>query len=200
MLKSIRRNSKQFFEPRRKSIVSLITTPEVAHAAKDEPSPTKQRPLTFFDLPAEIRNEIYELIANETRIFVPAPAFKKSSKALPSAPPSLLLVSGQTRREFLPLLLEIAPIRCVIKDLDFSNLTRIISSLYSTELRALRHNPAFTILLQIEKCNRDTIASLRRWLVNRGEGLDRIAFQYGIVYTRHTQIIPTSSQVHRINV
>ncbi|KAK5174288.1 ferrochelatase hem15 [Saxophila tyrrhenica] len=203
MLKSLRRNSKQFFEPRRKSVVSLSPAAEAALAANiitEESGSTKESKLSFFDLPAELRNAIYELVAEDTRIFIPSASSKKNGKAPYHPPPPLLLVSGQTRREFLPLLLELAPIRTVIKDLDFSNLTRLISSLYATELRALRCNPNLTLLLQIEKPSRETIASLRRWLTNRAEGLDRIAFHYGIVWTRRTQIIPTSTQVHRINV
>jgi hypothetical protein len=41
---------------------------------------------------------------------------------------------------------------------------------------------------------------LRKWLVFRSQGLDRLALGYGVVWGRYTQIIPTSSQVQRVNV
>ena len=43
------------------------------------------------------------------------------------------------------------------------------------------------------------MASLRRWLVNRTDGLDRLHWHYGLAWTKNNQIIPTSTQVHRIN-
>lgn len=216
MFKNLRRNSKQLFEPigRRKSVQpDLPTTTQAegdpklsrtttagttASTAVASPSATDSK-LTFFDLPAEIRNVIYEDVARSTRIFIPTPS-KKTAKLGPPPIPSLLLVSRQTRREYLPLLLSIAPISTVVKDFDFSHLTRITSSLYSTELKALRLNPTFIIRLRIERCSRETIASLRRWLTLRATALDRIAFTYGVAWSKQTQIIPTSTQVHRINV
>lgn len=214
MFKNLRRNSKQLFEPiaRRKSIQpdqplgatpaedeeELSRTATTATTTSTTTTPT-DRKVSFFDLPAEIRNVIYEDIASQTRIFIPTPS-KKSSKLPPPPMPSLLLVSRQTRREYLPLLLSIAPIQTMVKDFDFTHLTRITSSLYSTELKALRMNPTFIIRLRIERCSRDTIANLRRWLTLRATALDRIAFTYGVAWTKQTQIIPTSTQVHRINV
>ena len=193
MFKNLRRNSKQLFEPKRKTSVTTTVTP--VHEADSVPSRAGSRKLTFFDLPAEIRNVIYEHVARDTRLYNTG---KKPNKS-PLPVPSMLLVSGQTRREYLPLLLEFAPIAFRVKDFDFKSLMRITSSLYSTELKALRHNPNLTLRLQVSKPSRDTMASLRRWLVKRAENLDRLAWSYGVIWAKHVQILPTSSEVHKTN-
>ena len=155
--------------------------------------------LTSFQ--AEIRNVVYEHIARDTRIFIKNKnPSKKNSKTPPPPPPPLLLVSTGTRREFRSVLLAISPISVLIKEYDFSNLSRIVASLYNSERLALRLNPSIDVLLQIKNCNRESIDRLRRWLTSRADGLDRIPFQYKVVWGKHMQIIPTSQQVHRINV
>jgi hypothetical protein len=194
MFKSIRRNSKQLLESRRKSVPAIVTE---TNPPTITPRPRK---LTFFDLPAEIRNVIYEHIAEETRILVPLPQSGKKPTKLPPPTPSLLLVSKQIRPEYLPLLLECASITFQVKDFDFRNLMRITSSLYSTELKALRHNSQLRIRLHLDKMRPDSLQALRRWLVNRSEHLDRLNFHYAITWPRHTQIIPTSTQVHKVNI
>ena len=41
---------------------------------------------------------------------------------------------------------------------------------------------------------------LRKWLVNRSQGLDRLALTYEVKWTRYTQLIPTSTQVQKVNI
>ena len=191
MLKIIRRNSRQLLDSRRSnSIVSTELDPV--------PEPEKRSRLTFFDLPPEIRNVIYEDVAREARICIPLSS-KKNNDKLPPQTPSMILVSKRTRQEYTPLLLECAEISIVVKEFDFRHLIRIISSLYRTELKAVRLNNQLTIHLRGERCSKDSLANLRRWLVNRSEGMDRLPWQYDIVWTKNTQIVPTSTQVHRIN-
>lgn len=194
MFKTIRRNSKQLLESRRRSIAS--TTQKI----KQPSSPTLSR-TNFFDLPAELRNVIYEHIACETSILVPLPSTgKKSTKVPQGTCPSLILASKQTRRECIPLLLEHGKIQFQVHSFQFENILRIIRSLYSSELKALRRNGRLTIKLHMEKMNRDTLASLRRWLVDRSTHLDRLNFSYTITWPKHSQIIPTSTQVHKVNI
>ena len=191
MFKNLRRNSKQLLDSRRKSIATTTTDPSQPLII------ARPRTFTFWDLPAEIRNVIYEHVAIDTKVVVTGAARKQNKS--PPPPPSLLVVSGRTRQEYLPILLECAPIAFTVKDFDFKGLMRIISSLYSTELKALRLNNHLTIRLQIEKANKDSMASLRRWLVNRAENLDRLGWSYNLAWTKNNQIIPTSTQVHKIN-
>lgn len=192
MFKNLRRNSKQLFEPRRKSLAT------VASLSESLPDTTRTRTLTFFDLPAEIRNAVYENVAREVKIVVLPLSSKKHNKSPPPVP-SLLLVSGRTRREYMPMLLEFAPIAFLVKDFEFKHLMRIISSFYSTELKALRNNPQLSIRLRVEASTKTSMASLRKWLVSRSDSLDRLPWHYNLTWKKNHQILPTSTQVHKIN-
>lgn len=58
---------------------------------------------------------------------------------------------------------------------------RVVGSLYSTELKALRTNTSLTIVLHLKDFNvsdSDSIALLRRWAVNRADHLDRLPWSY----------------------
>lgn len=189
MLNKIRRNSKQLLDSKRNS-----------GGSRSIPNPrptTRQRKLAFFDLPAEIRNVIYEDIARQTSITVPLTTKKNGKKAEPI--PSLLLGSRQTRQEYLPVLLEFASARVVIKEFDFRNLIRLLGSLYPGELKRLRENKHLTIQLVGEKCNRDTIVSLRRWLDNRSNGLDRLPWSYSIYWKSKHEITPGFSEDKKVS-
>jgi hypothetical protein len=130
--------------------------------------------VTFYDLPAELRIKIYELVAAETRLS----HFSNSSKL---KTPSLLFVTRQVRAEYRPILLSLAPVQAHIYNYDFTPLIRLIGSLYSTELKALRTNNSLTISLHLtdyEVTKRDNMTLLRRWAVKRAEHLDRLPWSY----------------------
>lgn len=200
MLGKIRRNSKQLLEAKRTSVSAAGSTP-----SNPPQKPSSRESLTFFHLPAEIRNVIYEDVAREASISLPLTSSKNGKKATPSGKlgigvgsiPSLLVVSRQARREYLPLLLEFAAVKVLIKDFDFRNLIRMVLSLYNTEQKSLRMNERLTIQLLAEKCNRDSIVALRRWLENRANGLDRLPWNYSVYWKAKHQIIPTSAEVKR---
>lgn len=194
MLKNLRRNSKQLITSRRKSVASI---PEPA--APTSP-PTGDGKLTFFSLPAELRNDIYTAIARSTRILVPLPSTKpKAKKPPPTTTPALLLVSKQVRQEYTPLLLLHASIAFQVKGWDFRHLAALISSLYSSELKALRLNAGLVVRLWQDRLDGEGVDRLRRWLVHRAQGLDRLALEYEVVWGRYTQLIPTSTQVQKVN-
>ena len=75
ILKSIRRNSKQLLESRRKpSIASTLDQTQTVEETLTElslektTSHTNADAVTFFHLPAELRNVIYEDVALETKL------------------------------------------------------------------------------------------------------------------------------------
>jgi hypothetical protein len=58
---------------------------------------------------------------------------------------------------------------------------RVVGSLYSSELKALRKNPNLKIVLHLEKLHvtdREAMGRLRRWAVKRAEALDRLPWAY----------------------
>ncbi|KAF2215234.1 hypothetical protein CERZMDRAFT_94649 [Cercospora zeae-maydis SCOH1-5] len=147
-----------------------------------------QRTTTFFDLPAELRNQIYELAASDTTLHLCTKPNKpnKPSKQKHQRMPSLLLTSRQCRAEYLPILLATAPISTLVKNFDFSNIIRMTGSLYNTELKALRSNPNLTILLTFSQTSRTRTtphameASLRSWITYRSAGMDRLRWHYAL--------------------
>ncbi|TKA32049.1 hypothetical protein B0A50_01295 [Salinomyces thailandicus] len=170
MLKKLRRSSKD-----------AIIYPGSRHdrTANGPACPAAATPgkLTFFDLPPELRNTIYETLARTTRLVLPCD--RKRQKTAPSVV-GLLATSKQVRREYLPVLFATAPIIADVKDFDFTNLMRVVLSLYSTELKALRLNPRLTIQLRSHNCTRENLNNLRRWLLTRGDSLDRLPWHYEV--------------------
>lgn len=136
--------------------------------------------LTFFDLPAEIRNAIYDIIASQTVLTLPRVQKPAHNKKDPPPICGLLLASRQCRLEFLPLFLSTAKVVISIKDFDFRNLMRVVGSLYSTELKALRQNNSLVIHLWTNNCAREHLLILRRWLNQRADAMDRLPWQYEV--------------------
>jgi hypothetical protein len=145
-----------------------------------QPEATQPNKLTFFDLPAEIRNQIYELVASDAILTLPLQ--KKETKTPPPVP-GLLLASHQCRKEYLSLFLSTAPVIVEVKDFEFRHLIRVVGSLYNSEFKALRLNRNLCIHLRTQNCTRENLASLRKWLIKRGDSLDRLPWRYEVVHT-----------------
>jgi len=175
ILKKLRRSSKDSVAnahagAREDTLATQPSCPEAKHAGK----------LTFFDLAPELRNVIYELVATSTTLSLPA---RKKHEKLPPQVTGLLLASKQCRKEYLPLLYSTVPVVVDVKDFDFRKLMRVVSSLYSTELKALRENRRLIIRMHTHNCTRENLSNLRLWLVNRADSSDRLPWRYEIAVT-----------------
>ena len=176
MLKKLRRagrDSKRAESPgsRRDSAATLQSTLTLIRTCDPDR-------LSFFGLPAELRNYIYDLVASSTVLTLPT--VPKKQDRVPPETIGLLLTSRQARHEYSPLLLSTAPVVVDIKDFEFKDVIRVVSSLYSTELKALRQNQNLVLRLKTQNCTKENLASLRRWLVNRSDSLDRLPWRYEI--------------------
>ncbi|KAK5128567.1 hypothetical protein LTR85_003238 [Meristemomyces frigidus] len=182
ILKKLRRSSKDAISELQPGSRpdSLATQPSIL-AATDASRPT------FFDLPAEIRNAIYELCTTGTTLSLPAS--KKERNKLPPEVSGLLVASRQCRKEYLPLLYSTAPVIVEVRDFDFTNIMRVVSSLYSRELKALRENPHLCIRLRTRNCTTDNLNALRRWLANRADSLDRLPWRYEVAVPASNGVI-----------
>ncbi|GAB7364026.1 hypothetical protein MBLNU230_g4583t1 [Neophaeotheca triangularis] len=147
-------------------------------------------PTSFLSLPPEIRNTIYALAAQDSRLDLwrPVRPFRPQVKR---PPPGLTLVSKQVRSEYLPLFLATAPVTAYIHDFHFRPLIRLIGGLYAKELNALRANPHRDIVMLV---NADAVAAdyarsdmsamdslilpLRRWLAHRANSVDDLTWTY----------------------
>lgn len=110
---------------------------------------------TFFDLPAEIRNAIYETVANCNLELWGA---SKDGQF-----PSLLLASRRCREEYMSVLLATARIELKVTDLNFSQLLETLENLDITSRKALSSNPSLRIALRIQRCGSNVFANLRTW-------------------------------------
>ncbi|PPJ56449.1 hypothetical protein CBER1_05482 [Cercospora berteroae] len=112
---------------------------------------------TFFDLPPELRNTIYELVADCT--------LRLSSPKLntPSTIPGPILASRKCRSEYTSILLATARIEVRITDMNFSTLILTLSSLDQASRKALISNRHLLIILRVRKCGSDVYANLRKW-------------------------------------
>lgn len=148
--------------------------PPISNRADSSPPVLKPIPTSFLDLPPELRNQIYELVANQVK------SLTLISTSPKPTPPALFLVNHQIRSEYRPILLSRIPVQTHVHNFDFKPLMRSIGSFYSSELKALRANSHLVIHVQFEKfdpgkTHRD---SLRRWAVKRSANLDRLPWSY----------------------
>lgn len=176
----------------------------------EAPNLTGRRRTSFFDLPAELRNHIYALAVQhiqQLRIVprtspIPVP-IKRNHNRQNDRIPALFVTSRQCRAEYLPILLATAPIEMRILDFDFRRLGRIIGSLYSSELKALRSNSRLTLRLYFSNRASSSSSSssspsssssssipntflefgLYTWIKSRAAGMDRIPWRYALPVT-----------------
>lgn len=170
MFDKLRRRSKEL----RGAFATPAPSPPSISNVDSAPTEHKLRPASFLDLPAELRNHIYELVAHGTKSLTLVSGVPKPN------PPALFLVNHQIRSEYRPILLSQIPVHTCVQSFDFKPLMRSIGSFYSSELKALRANPDLVIDIQIDdfnsgKSHRD---SLRRWAVKRSGNLDRLPWSY----------------------
>ncbi|KAF7189862.1 hypothetical protein HII31_08684 [Pseudocercospora fuligena] len=141
----------------RKSSKNKIPQVQPNYPAANTPKEPKRT--TFFDLPAEIRNAIYELIAQDLTLILDL-NHNKTSKH-----PSLLLASRQTNKEFSSILLSTATLKVPIIDFNFTTLLSYIKSggLPPNKSKSLFSNPNLIITLQLKKCRSDVYANVKTW-------------------------------------
>lgn len=175
MLRKFRRNSK---EPIQDGSCKADEDTGTATITDGTTGGSHRNCLTFFDLPAEIRNAIYENLVSDTTLSLSSnlfPASKRSRLPLKrrkgqltpnNRVNGLLLASRQCRQEYLSFLLSTVRIVAEAQDFDFENLIRVSSSLKRDDLefQALQSNRNLTVLLITRNCSSKDLASLRKWL------------------------------------
>ena len=169
MLRKLRWNSR---EPTDAASPHSCEDGAVADSAQASEEKQSNR-LTFFDLPAELRNEIYDHVISDTTLSLPSNIFASSRRSrLPlmrrkSVAPQingLLLASRQCHREYLSLLLSTVSVIVEVNDFDFAPIMRVSSGLGELESQALRSNRNLVLHLNTRNCTAKDMNSLRRWL------------------------------------
>ncbi|KAF1821899.1 uncharacterized protein K489DRAFT_227927 [Dissoconium aciculare CBS 342.82] len=137
--------------------------------------------ISFYDLPGEIRNQIYELSAHNATLRLIENHHKSDANKQKEciAIPGLLLTSHRCREEYLPLLLSTAYIDALIVNFDFKNVIRLTKGLYPPELKALRSNPSLNISLLVpSSSSQQEFSNLRLWATSCAYDLDRLPWNY----------------------
>lgn len=159
-----------------------------------EASPAR---VSFFTLPAELRNDIYEQVISDATLTLPATLCtatigQRAREALRRRKPrpsanninGLLLASKQCRHEYRSILLSTVSVVVEVKDFDFANLIRVSSSLRQDERRSLQANPNLHLHLDTRNCTKRDMASLRRWLEYRANAETQLPWHYEFPLTR----------------
>lgn len=150
---------------------------------RERPSPRSSK-AGFLDLPAELRNVIYDLVVEGTTLTL----ITKKNWLKRAPTPPMLLVSRQVRAEYQPILLTRARIVANVHNYDFRDITSMALSLYSNQLKLLRLNEQMIIKLHCLRCRKEDLDSLRRWLVQRADSLDRLPWTYEIGWSGASSI------------
>jgi hypothetical protein len=133
------------------------------------PAPPKPAPIftprvTFFDLPAELRIEIYRLALENVIIHI-LPVASPNDKL----PHALTRTSRQVRNEVLPLMHSICPIRSSVTEFNFDGLLLWMSRVPPHEEANLKKNPDMRIFFTTNNQPQRSMDSLRKWLHMRAD-------------------------------
>jgi hypothetical protein len=188
MLRKLRRERKDSAidvspaDSRAGSSVTITPTVSMGSASSTDdttPPPTRPAGISFFDLPAELRNEIYECVISDATLSLPPNLFAgarkpklrlKKKKSSASAPINgLLLASRQCRKEYLSILLTTISVVVEIKDFDFDNLMRVSATLNPEDLESLQSNRNLVLHLHTRNCTQKSLTQLRAWLDFRAQ-------------------------------
>ena len=131
-----------------------------------KPRRSKQtQPFRLLDLPAELRNDIYEKIAKEETAHL-----NKMSRGNLGCSSALPYISRQVRDEFLVILTLVAPgITTTVSDWDFTHIVRFLNRLSDAELKAMptvkqSSSRKMNIWLRITCHPQHNMDLLTRWL------------------------------------
>jgi hypothetical protein len=143
-------------------------------AWKGVPSADPRKPTCFYDLPAELRVEIYKLALSSVQIHILPPNSSERNN-----PHALVLTSRQVRNEVLPLIHNSCAIRIDITDFYFDGLLAFMARMPPDQEANLRKNTKLSIRLcttttpdarKGDPCNSmKNSPSLRRWLHVRAD-------------------------------
>ncbi|KAK3634415.1 hypothetical protein LTR56_015294 [Elasticomyces elasticus] len=118
------------------SVVTLLPNLKKLFHADDKPNPKG-----FIDLPAEIRNRIYELLASHTICRIYPPTAKRYGFCNYAKRCGLFLTSSQIRWESRPVVFTFAYVTAIAFKFDFAQTRACLLGLPAHERKALGDNP-----------------------------------------------------------
>lgn len=135
--------------------------------APPKPRHVEQSRVTFYDLPAELRIEIYRMALEGVTIHI-KPLGTPDTMC---SPQPFSRVSKQVRNEALPLIHSLCPITSTVQDFNFDGVLAWIARVPPHEEGNLAKNKSLTINLATSGGNQPyrEMASLRHWLHMRSD-------------------------------
>ncbi|KAK4541895.1 hypothetical protein LTR36_007259 [Oleoguttula mirabilis] len=118
----------------------------------------------FFDLPAELRIEIYKLVLDSVVIHI-LPLYEDNHRC----PHALVLTSRQVRNEVLPIIHSTCAIRANVTDFNFSGLLAWMERVPPDQQAHLCKNRALTVRLCTSLKPAGFCENLRKWLHLRAD-------------------------------
>ncbi|KAK5682706.1 hypothetical protein LTS10_005836 [Elasticomyces elasticus] len=118
------------------SVLTLLPNLEKLIHADDKPSPKG-----FMDLPAEVRDQIYELVASHTICRIYPPTAKTYGFCNYAKRCGLFLTSSEIRRESRPVVFTFAYVAAIAFEFDFAQTRACLLRLPAHERKALGDNP-----------------------------------------------------------
>ncbi|GAB7348600.1 hypothetical protein MBLNU459_g6983t2 [Dothideomycetes sp. NU459] len=156
-----------------------------AMAVATRRQPSKRQTISFLDLPAEIRNEIYMLF-HDFRSIKHVPLVDSNIKRIreshpdsrraPVRMPAFLGLCKQIRMEFMPILLHKAAITFTVVNFDFRQVTRFLKRLSPVSLDLVRANRNVKIVIVLLGC--PTLDRLYDWLRYQALAMQRQRWYY----------------------
>ncbi|WPG98866.1 Hypothetical protein R9X50_00166400 [Acrodontium crateriforme] len=124
------------------------------------------QPKCFYDLPAELRIEIYKLVLSNVTIHILPPKATRRHQV----PHALTRTSKQVRAEVLPIVHSTCEIRANVTDFNFDGILDWINRIPPNQLVNLTKNQDLRIrLCTTLDMGNQTADSLRKWLHLRGD-------------------------------
>jgi len=136
----------------------------LAPAPPKQVSPEPHRSTSFFDLPPELRIEIYRLVLENVTIkILPANTSEQPS------PHALACTSRQIRSEILPIMHSDCPIQAYVTDFNFDGILAWMNRIPPNQQSNLCKNDRLRIWLHVTEAPGNFGGSLRKWLQVRAD-------------------------------
>ena len=143
------------------------------HHRRLQPAPPRPRQppafpengTSFYDLPPELRIEIYNLVLSNVTLHILPPTTTSRRRH----PHALLRTSHQIRNEVLPLVHSSCPIRAEVTDFNFDGLLTWLARIPPLEQKYLVKNSSLRVSLCTTLQPPGELGTLRRWLHDRAD-------------------------------
>lgn len=139
------------------------------HPRRIQPAPPRPiiewtRKTCFYDLPAELRIEIYKLVLEDVTIHI----LPLNADTRNHCQHALALTSRQVRHEVIPVIHSTCAIRADVTDFNFSGMLQWMNRIPAPDQKYLLQNERLSINLCTTK-DPPTDPSLRKWLKARAD-------------------------------